>query len=252
MAPLTLTFVPATGRGELHLRESSAQLGSGRARARGEVRWADGRARVEGTVSLYAASVKSLSGLIGDVSTYARGNVTGRVDIGGSEVRSANDLTADVNASLSDTQALQLPILRQIAPFIGLGQGALVFSKGAIKGKLSGGVFRIREFSLESAIAQLFVEGSITTTGRLDLDVVARTNSLGNVNPVLLTAILRRVPAVGPIPVGLIVNLTELLSNRVIYLSVTGTTASPVVRVKPLRILSQEAARFLLLRLAAQ
>jgi hypothetical protein len=173
------------------------------------------------------------------------------VDIGGSEVRSANDLTADVSATLSDTQALQLPVLRQIAPFIGLGQSALVFNKGTIKGRLSGGVFRIREFSLESAIAQLFVSGSITTVGRLDLDVIARTNSLGNVNPVLLTAILKRIPAVGPIPVGLIANLTELLSNRVIDLSVTGTTASPVVSVKPLRILSQEAARFLLLRLVA-
>ena len=78
--------------------------------------------RVEGGLRLIDASLASLGGLLGDVSSYARGRVTGRVDFGGAEVRSLNDLTATVQATLSEAQALQLPILSQLSPYLLPGQ----------------------------------------------------------------------------------------------------------------------------------
>ena len=53
---------------------------------------------------------------------------------------------------------------------------------------------------------------------------------------------------VGPIPVGLIFQATELLSNRLIRLRITGTTKSPHVQVEALQVLSEEAVRFFLTR----
>ncbi|MFQ3593943.1 MAG: AsmA-like C-terminal region-containing protein, partial [Gemmataceae bacterium] len=250
--PLEFTFVPSRHAAEVTFRESSARLGDGRARVRARLTMGQ-TMRAEGVIQLREASVGALAGLFGDVTDYVQGKINGRLDLGGGEMRSLTDLNATVQLTLRDTQALQLPILRQLAPLISIPGGrAAVFREGRLEGRLARGIFRIREFTLENAVAQMIIQGNVTTVGRLDLDVIARTAALGNINPVGLRLILGRIPAIGPIPVGLLVQATEFLSARVLHFKVRGTTRAAVIQIEPLGLLSQEAARFLLSRLAAR
>jgi hypothetical protein len=55
-----------------------------------------------------------------------------------------------------------------------------------------------------------------------------------------------RLPAVGPIPVGLIARVSEVLANRLVHLRLTGTLKNPQVVVEPARLLTEEAVRFFL------
>ena len=245
--PVDFSFVPAQGQGELMLRESSAQLGHGRGQLRAAITW-DDTMRVEGTMRFFDASLRSLAGVVGDVSTYAQGRVSGRVEFGGSDMRSINDLTAQVQATLTEAQAMQMPILNLLTPYLLPGQGGTTFRNGELRARLTNGVWRIQQLTLESPLVHLILQGTLTVQGRLDLDVVAQTSTLGGLNPVLVRVILTKLPPVGPVPVGLILQATELLSNRVIRVRITGTTKMPRVQVEPLRVLSEEAVRFFLLR----
>ena len=47
---------------------------------------------------------------------------------------------------------------------------------------------------------------------------------------------------------ALLQETSNLLANRVIYLEVTGTVRNPVIRVRVLPLLSEEAVRFFLNR----
>jgi hypothetical protein len=245
--PVDFTFAPAYGQGELMVRESSAQVGHGRVQLRCAITWGDSM-RLEGTLRFFDASLRCLAGLVGDVSSYAQGRVSGRVDFGGSEVRSLNDLSATVQMTLSEAQALQMPILNLVTPYLLPGQSATTFRTGELQARLGHGVWRLGWLTLESSVAQIMIQGSITVQGRLDLDVTARTSTLGGVNPVLLKLLLLNVPAVGPIPVALIVQASDLLANRLVHVHITGTAKAPCIQVEPLRLLSEEAVRFFLTR----
>jgi translocation and assembly module TamB len=245
--PLDFTYAPGAGRGELLVRDSSAQVGQGRARLATTFNWND-HMRLEGSLQMFDAGLRSLAGLLGDVTTYAQGRVTGRFDFGGGEIHSVNDLTGNLQATLREAQALQLPILSPITPFLLPGQGSTTFRSGDVRARLANGVWRISQMTLENNLAKLIIQGTITVQGRLDLNVVGRTNSLGGLDPVLLRILARRLPPFGPVPVGLIFQVTEFLSNRVVHLRITGTTKAPQVQVEALRLLSEEAVRFFLSR----
>ncbi len=242
--PVEFTFAPSTRHGELSIRESTAQLGNGRAQLRATLRYA-GYLHLEGELQVFDAGLRSLASLIGEAASIIRGRMTGRIDFSSTDLRSLNDLSANVQAKFNDTQAFQLPILRALVPHLVPGRGSLDFQAGEVRGRLSGGVFRISEMTLDSSFLLLFIQGTVTLQGRLDLDVMAQTSSIG-LDPVMLRSLLRRLPAVGPIPVGVLVRVTEALSDRVMHLRVGGTLRSPRVWVEPIRLLSDQAARFFL------
>ena len=186
----------------------------------------------------------------GELGSYLVGRVTGRVDFGADSLRSLDDLTMTVDATLADSQALQIPVLSVLAPYLAPGQSATTFQQGEVRGRLSRGVFRIQRLNLSSAILQMVVVGTITTQGRLDLDVTGNTGTLG-VNPAFLRALGLRIPVVGPIPVSVLLEASALLSVRVIHLRVTGTVRSPNVQLSPVQVLAEEAVRFFVLQSGA-
>jgi hypothetical protein len=106
-------------------------------------------------------------------------------------------------------------------------------------------VFRIDRLALTGRLARLHIEGTVTLQQRLDLDVVAATNTLG-VDPALQRLLSIRLPSVGPVPLGLVTEVSNYLSNRTIRLSVGGTIRAPVVRVNTAATLSEAAVRFFL------
>jgi hypothetical protein len=152
-------------------------------------------------------------------------------------------MTATLAAKLGHTQAFQVPVLRQLTPFLG-GQTA-TFQTGELRGTLSHGVFRIQRFTLSGSYVQLILEGTVTTAGLLNMQATARTGLLGASGP--LAAILGpRLQAVGAIPRSVLARATSLLAGQVIRFHVGGTVRNPVIQVQPLSILTEEAVRFFL------
>jgi translocation and assembly module TamB len=241
--PISWSYAPGAGQGEISLRDSSAQLAMGRATAQATMRWGMGL-QLKGQIRFTNVSVRALSRHLGDSSQWASGRLTGRFDFAGSDIRSPSDLTGTLEASMGETQALQAPALQQVAPFIGLS-ASYTFRNGELSARLARSVFRIQRLALQSDLVQMMVEGNVTLAGRVDLDVTARTGPIG-VDLGRLRLLGLRVPATGNIPLTVVMAASSYLSNRVVHLRVTGTLRSPSISIEMGALLTQEAVRFFL------
>src|SRR5207253_9566576 len=112
------------------------------------------------------------------------GRVKGRLDIVGRDVHSSQDLTGRLEADFNQAQALQLPVLYQVAPLLRGVSSATTFEKGDLRATLNRGVWRVSRLTINSTALRLMAEGIVTVKGVLDLEVTARTGQL-IVNPVL-------------------------------------------------------------------
>jgi hypothetical protein len=244
--PLQFAFAPRQGTGELSVSDSYATVANGRALGRGE--WSFGAGgRVDGHVHFYDVDLRTLVHSAGDVGTVASGRLNGRIDFGGTNVHSVNDLTGTVSAALRQAQALQLPVLRQVTPFLRGGMSSETFQTGQLEARLGRGVVRIKRFNLEGGLVQIVVEGTVNLDGRLSLDVHARTGNVTLLPPGLRLLGLR-IPIAGPIPLSVITEASFLLARSVVHLHVTGSVRNPVVQVEPFALLTEEAVRYFLYR----
>lgn len=234
------------GYGRFSVREAAVFAGSGRARADLTLDWG-ATARVQGNIRFINVPLRALSAELGQNALLGNGHLTGRFDLAGSHVRSVDDLTGTLVATLNNTSVKEIPILRQITPFVNPSGLVKPFQSGDVRGTLSNGVFRVQRLALANPAAQLFAEGTITTSGRVDLKVVAHTGAVG-ADARALRLLGLRIPAFGPLPLTLLRDASDFLSNRTIRLTVTGTTSNPVVRVNVGALLTEEAVRFLLNR----
>ena len=205
--PFDWTFAPSRGSGQLDLRESTGHLALGRVVSRASLAWGTGL-RVEGYLRFFGVEVHSLARQITELSQMSAGKISGHFDFAGREVRSLDDLSGTFDASLEQTQALRLPVLRQLTPFLFGQSSTAVFHSGSLRGRLAGGVLRIEQLTFARSMLQLFIHGSVTLQGRLNLEVTANTGKLG-------------------------VNRTYL-SNGLVHLRVTGTVHRPVIKMGPL------------------
>jgi hypothetical protein len=121
-------------------------------------------------------------------------------------------LSGSLEATLTQTQAFQLPVLRQVAPFLGI-QTTSTFDNGELRARLAGGMFRIEKLNLQRPPLQIAIDGNVALMGQLDLEVTAKTglSSLGN-----------RPGVGGAIPL--------------LHLRVTGATHNPSIRIEPLSL----------------
>jgi hypothetical protein len=243
---VSLAAAPARGRGQIDIHETSAQVARGRVTGRASLGFGEG-SRLDGSLRFYTLDLQTLLRQAGELTHVGSGQLGGRIDFAGSDVRSLDDVTATVDASFNQTQAFRLPVLAQVAPYVAPGQTSTTFQSGDLRGRLSGGVFRVQGLSLRGTVVNLFAEGTTTTEGRLNLKVTATTGRVG-VNPRVVRAIGLKLPPIGPVPAAVILQATDYLSNRVIHLRVTGTVRSPSVQVEPLPQLTEEAVRFFINR----
>jgi translocation and assembly module TamB len=241
--PVNFSFSPRSGRGQVEVQETSAQVAHGRAQGKASIGWGD-NARVDGQVRFFGIDLGTLLRSFSESARVGAGRLSGRIDFGGSDVRSLNDLSATMEASFGQAEALSLPVLSQLAPFLAPGLSrSSTFQSGDLRARLARGLIHVQRLSLSGPALHLFAQGTVTLDGRLDLEVVAYTGDLGP-NPRLLRLFGLRLPPIGPIPVTLIADVSSYLSNRVIHLRGTGTLRSPSVRVEPLGLLTEEAVRF--------
>jgi hypothetical protein len=240
--PVDLEYSPAGGRGRLSVRDSAAQVARGRVTGSATLDFGTTN-RLDGNLRFQGVDLQTLLRQAADTSQVGAGKMNGRFDFSSSDLRSPNDLGGTLQATFQQTQALEFPVLRQVAPFVGPGQAGSTFSSGELRGRLGNGVFRVERLSLAGRTVRLYAAGTVSLAGRLDLELTASTEQLGP-NPRLLRLLGLRIPAVGPIPVGAIIDATSYLSNRAVHLRVTGTVRSPTIQVEPLATLTEEAVRF--------
>ncbi len=244
--PIQWELAPAQNRGQASVAETTAQVSRGRGVGKVQLSWEQNRARVDGNLRLDRFDLQDFFRQTVGGSQLGGGQASARFDFNGSEVRSINDLNGVLTASFNQTQALQVPVLKQIAPYVGVGPST-TFQKGDLRGRMTRGVLRIENLTLQGVNAQMFVEGTASLEGRLNLEVVARSGELG-LPQIRIGALAVRIPPVGPVPLLVLQEATALFANRVVYLNITGTVNDPVLRVRPLPILSEEAVRFFLNR----
>ncbi len=242
--PVTQVNIPIvwTGsfdRGRIVLRNGGGHIGNGK--LTGNVTYDYGAvSRLGGDIRFQNVQIRSI---IGSSSTFGNGRVSGRIDLGGEIIRSVDDITATLNARLNQTSVREVPLISVVSPFLQPIGLLKPFDSGEVKGRLSKGVFRLERFALSNPAAHLFAEGSITLKGRVDLDVIAATGQV-TPNPRLLQLV--GVAAIGPLPLVTIQRVSDLLSNRMVRLSVTGTIASPHVQLNKAALLTDTAVRFFL------
>ena len=237
--PLSWTIAHGgrTVAGQLNTIGASATVAGGRVKGRGEVVFRDS-ARVSARVDFINLNVAALS-----TSSFGVGRATGSFDLNGSDVKSVDDLGGSLSAKFGDTDLNAIPVLDSLGPIISPVASLTRFEKGNLTARLGDGALRIEQLSLNGRSANLHAEGTVNLSGKLDLDVVYATDSLGATSPAL-RLIARNIPAIGPVPVGLIVRISEALANRIIRVRVTGTTKSPTYSVNAARLLSENAARY--------
>lgn len=243
--PFTFAAAPG-GYGQFAVREASVSAGSGRARANLTVDWGT-EMRVDGLIRFTDVPLRTIAPGLGENALLGNGTLTGRFDLGGAHVRSVNDLTGTLVATLNNTSVKEIPIVRQVAPFLNPTGLVRPFQSGDVRATLGNGFFRVQRLALANPAAQLFAEGTISTSGRVDLSVVAHTGTIGPESRALRLFGVR-LPAVGPVPVALIRDVSDFLSNRTVRLTINGTTSNPIVRVNVGALLTDEAVRFFLNR----
>jgi hypothetical protein len=205
-----------------------------------------GRLGVQASANFTNFDMRALSGQLSSAGRMVSGKISGTLTGNGQNVRSVDDLSGTIKARLSQTQAMSLPGLDRIVPFLSAGVStATVFNDGRLIGSFSHGVLRVRQFSLTSSSLQVFADGTITRTLRLNINVTARTGQQGS-GGLIQSLVLGELPLFGPTPIGWIIEANRLLSNQVINLVVTGTVSNPSISIRPVPLLAEEALRFFL------
>jgi hypothetical protein len=242
--PVDFHFEPGQGAGRLDATDIQARIAQGRAQGRASLRWG-GATRLEGTLHFFNADWRGLFKGHESVSGLGAGLLTGRLDFGADDLRGVDDLKATLDATLGPNQALQLPVLQQLTPFLA-PSATTRFQQGDLHARLAGGVVRVQRLALVSPLLQVFLDGTVTLQGRLDLDVVANTGSLAFTAAILPQLGLTQLATTGALPTSLLARASTLLSHRVIRLHVGGTVRSPSIRLNPVLLLTEEAVRFFL------
>ena len=233
------------GHGTVQMHGASGQVAMGRVVGDIDLTLAN-TLNLNGKGKLSRVDLRTLMHSMASGSRLASGKISGVYTLAGRNVRTINDLTGTLRATLDDTQAMSLPVLQRTLPYLTGGvSGSTTFDEGTLRATLSRGVVRVERFSLSSGSIQIYAQGNVSISGRLDLSVTAKTGQLSG-GTRAIAWVLAKVTLVAAPPVGVLLEATQFLSNQVINLEVTGTIRSPTIRVQPLQLLGQEAAQFFL------
>lgn len=232
--PARWSLTPSEGHGQLEVRDSHLQLPQGSATAQISAVWSTGL-RLESQLKFVGVDLRqALPGL-----KTGNGRANGVLELNGEHIRTVDDLQGTLRATLTQTQALQFPILRQVAPLLGF-QSTSTFQSGEVQARLSKGVVRVERMSFSQGALQMYVRGNVTLQGRIQLDITANTGKLGNI----AAALGWRVPASGNIASELLGKATTALSPRLVNIHATGTIHEPTLQVVPLPMLTEPVLRF--------
>jgi hypothetical protein len=229
-------------------------LGNGRLEGDLVLKSSSARRRGFDMSSSWKARRLDFAAFLGDAGAarFGHGELDGTLVIGGSGIQSAADLTGRFDARLGGTEARAVPGLVATQAYLGaFSLAGTTFDAGRMRGNISGGVVRLDEFWLAGENLRVWADGNIRLpAGRMDLVAVVQTGDFAAQNLALL-ALLETATLPAGIPVGAVIELNRLVSNRTLYLDVVGTFADPRLRLKPVDTLRENASRLFLRQAAA-
>jgi hypothetical protein len=244
--PVEWSYSPGRGVAVLRMRETSLRIAQGMAAVRGEIRW-NRQLDLQLAARLSRLDLRTLFRGQAASAHIPSGRLDGQLEVTGSRVRSTRDLSGSFSGTMANAQVLRLPVLDSLIPVLGSGQvGASNFDAGDIQLSLARGRIEVQRLAFAGSAVQLLVTGHATLEGRLDLDVIAHLGQLNQRAP--LARVLRAsvLAAVSPAQLALLVQANEWLANRLIFARVGGTVRNPVVQLRPVATLGNEAIRFFL------
>ena len=178
------------------------------------------------------------------------GIIDGRATLQARRANSLEHVSGTFGFKLSQVEALQIPVLSEVAQAIELPTISGMSKRdsqdgGVVRGRLSGQVIYVDEIAIQQSNVQVLVDGKSTIDGRLDLDLTAST---GETSPTegLVSMLHSPLMLAAPAPVALIAKANEAMKDRVVNVHVGGTIARPLVKVQPAKTLTQDAIRFFL------
>ncbi|MGH7192314.1 MAG: AsmA-like C-terminal region-containing protein, partial [Candidatus Saccharimonadales bacterium] len=246
--PIAGVLDPASGTGQIQLHGATAQVALGRVIGDFDVTLTSMGIDLNGKGKFTRVDLRTLLRRVAAARRLGSGKISGKYTLAGRNVRSLRDLTGAVDADLTNAQAMSLPVLQGILPYLTGGiSGSTTFNQGDLRARLAGGVIRVDEFSLASSSAQIYARGTVSLAGRLNLNVTVNTGQL-NPSTRAVSVLAARIALFTAPPVALLLEASQFLSNQVINVEVTGTLRSPTVRIRPLPLLEQEVIQFFLLQ----
>jgi hypothetical protein len=232
--PLRYTFEPASGVGQLDVTDSTATVAQGKVTGHLNAAWTDAL-RLNGKLNFVGVDLHQAF----PAAKLGQGRATGHAEFSGDHVKGLDDLQGTLVAGLQHTQALEFPVLKQVAPVLGLPTTA-TFQSGELQARLARSVVHIERLSFPEGPLQLFAEGQVALQGRVNLDVTANTGKLTNV----LAMVGIRLPETGMIGGDLLKRASAALSPNLVRVHITGTLHQPTLQVVPLPTLTDRALRF--------
>jgi hypothetical protein len=247
--PLNVRWTPSSGRSSLRTNSSAVSLSRGRIAgqftATKSATWT-----LNGNYRIFRVDIAALEKSLGSQSAHGRGRLSGTLQISGRNVRSVNDVQATLQADLEDTQPNAVPLLDKFSRYVGgFAAASSAFGDGRVEAHLARGVVHVDRLSLASDRMQLYVTGRIDLVGRLNLEATVATGK--SINPALAQRLLTRLAIVPVAPASLLLQINDILSDRVVHLQITGTLTRPNIRLRAFATLREEALRFFLRNLGA-
>ncbi len=245
--PIRARYGLQSGRGELRVARTSLGIAGGQAALQATL-GLNGGTDVNAQVDFHRVRVGPVLQQTAGAGFLADGPARGQLVLSGRNVRSPRDLRGLLTANFGSVEGSNSPLARAVGPLLGsVGGRPGVFQDGNIRADLANGVWRISQFRLTGRDLELSASGTITLAGRIDLRLAAASLSLDQ-RGAALRGLLNFIPAVGPIPVGALTRIVDVMQDRTIALAVTGTLQRPRVQVRPLETVTMEVWRNLLRR----
>lgn len=188
-----------------------------------------------------------LSTQLGKTTSLAQGEITGDLMVGGRSIQTVDDLAGRFRFRLEETRGAAVPGLIGISRLLGpISLTNQTFHEGEAKGIIGRGAVVMDEFWMASQDVLIRADGKVfLRSGRMDMETLIAT---GNYQDVAadFADLARQYALRALLPASAILDVSELLCDRTLVVSVRGTTVNPIVRLLPVETFREEAARFLL------
>lgn len=237
--PVDWSLDPAAKAVQWRTTNAAVELGGGRVVTNAKGRW---NGKLDMSLTSTARRVDTGRILKGN-SSAGGGFLDGTVRLSAKRATDANDFKGTFDATLSDASSLELPVVSDLTKFLTTIPSTTSFDESRIQGRLGNGIVNLDRVTMAAANAQLLAEGTATLQGRLNLQVMVKTDESGPADKFLELADSPLLMA-APTPIGLVAKANDALKNRVVHLRIGGTGARPVIRLEPGRQIGQEAIKF--------
>jgi hypothetical protein len=236
--PFRAVYLAKARRGRVDVQGASGTLARGRVTGEASYTWGGAR-QLQGKLQFNNVELRGVLHEAAESAYLGGGRITGQLDFSGPGLVGLDQLNAYLEARLVQVQARQYPVFRQLLPTLGLNSSSN-FESGQVRARLAGGVVRVERLSLQGGPGDIYATGTVTTQGRLGLDVHTSARWVG------VSANRLPLAPVTSIPARAVGRLSNKLTRGLIHVRVTGTIRAPTVQILPVRTIQEEVARFFL------